>query len=785
MKSSSAELSREQRDGTKPPRKGAAERRPAPEAVAPSPRLTQYVKFTGGLWLLVLLLWARQELRAGGSVVFLLAASVAAVFVGATVVRLARRQEPLATVSRAVLLVLLAAIPVLFDPRTQDVFNVTRFTLVVVSAFALGGLLLAGRVRGEEGGPWRNGLHWPVLALVAWTAMATAASLNPRLSLLGDYQSYDGLYSTMAFALVFFAIARVFTIDHMKMAVSVLFFAGGGLCVLYGLMQLHDRQWGGSWDWVNWGKAGSFSATSAIWSTFGNPNHLAGFLAILIPIGLVLLLLYRSWWVRGLVVAINAGLLLEMLHTTTRGAWLGAIVALVIVGLLLLPDILRRPAVAFSLGGMVAVVVLASALALNSGGELARQLGSAFEVGGKSTASQRFELWGAGVRMAGDRPLVGVGPDVYASVFQPYKSAKLARLFGQNIGVNGPHNVFVSHLAGLGYPGLVLFVSLLAFAGLRAVGAWRRLRAIEKGTEGVDQGRAREARLVLTAVVGGLFAYLVQASFNVQQLGLTFAFWALLGLLCVLASGAGVPATLRPRMLFSRPSPDDLSLAPAEQIGPSKASAAHRTPTTRSSVATPGQGAEPAVPVLVMLGAVILMVFTAFASRPYRAERSFYRGSLSQSVSARLRQTDPERAARLAVEAHEKLEKAIRLNPWEPTYLAFLANGRFGFATRLPAGSPQQLGALRHARQLYERALPLDPRDADLLRRYAGVLMSIHSLDRREAATGNAKAEAIALMRRAVRANPFDTSIAEELRMLSAARPPAAPLPPTPSPTKP
>src|SRR5207237_8367339 len=97
-----------------------------------------------------------------------------------------------------------------------------------------------GRIPG-----WRNGLQWRVLARRGCAVIATLVSTDKRISLLGYYKSYDGLYSAVAFTLLFFAVAEAFRSDDVKRALAVFYFGGGGLTVLYGVIQFHDRMFGG------------------------------------------------------------------------------------------------------------------------------------------------------------------------------------------------------------------------------------------------------------------------------------------------------------------------------------------------------------------------------------------------------------------------------------------------------------------------------------------------------------------------------------------------------------
>ncbi|HUP71179.1 MAG TPA: O-antigen ligase family protein [Acidimicrobiales bacterium] len=678
-----------------------------------------------------------QVLRAPTSVAFLLAVGVAVVGVAVATRRLARSDDLWGTARRAVLLALLVLMPAAFDPRTVDVFNIAKYSIVVVGAFAFVVLWTLQAAHSRVVPNWRNGLHWPVIALLCWTAVTTATSLNPRLSLLGSYQSYDGFFTALALTLVFFAAAEAFPVADLKTVLSVLYFGGGGLTVLYGFFQLHDRTWGGRWDWVDWGRSLSFATGTSIWSSFGNPNHLAGFFAIILPIGMVLLILHRRWWVRAVILVIAAVLVLELLQTTTRGAWLAALAALATLAVLMFPEIRHRPRITLSVMAGVLVVVLSAALVLGSAQEIASQFRSIIDFDAGTTASQRTTFWKAAVRMANDHPVVGTGPEGFESLYPSY----------QPVPTNGPHNVFMNYLATQGYPGLLLFLAVLTLASIRVIGALRRLRSLERDAGDGGREQAREARLALTAVAAGLVAYLVQGSFDIQQIGLSFAFWVLLALSCVVVRAAMAPDTFRGPQIHRQHGSRGAKKTPA------------RPAPARSRLVT---GA------MVVTAAFSVVAFASVATRPYRADHHYWSALRDNGVARSLGPADSGKAERLIDRSGEKMERAISLNPWQPRYVGVLAGAKFDLALQLPPRSPQQLTTLDQAWARYRRAVELAPRDAQLLQNYAKVLLAIDQLDPRQAATGAARAAAVSVLRRAVRVRPFDPALRAQLNRVLA-----------------
>jgi putative inorganic carbon (hco3(-)) transporter len=80
-----------------------------------------------------------------------------------------------------------------------------------------------------------------------------------------------------------------------------------------------------------------------------------------------------------------------------------------------------------------------------------------FEVMGEEedrTSQSRLDLWRAGMEMANDRPLTGVGPNNFIIANRRYYNADLNQV---------QHNVFVQAASELGYPGLAILLLIIWF----------------------------------------------------------------------------------------------------------------------------------------------------------------------------------------------------------------------------------------------------------------------------------------------------------------------------------
>ena len=153
-------------------------------------------------------------------------------------------------------------------------------------------------------------------------------------------------------------------------------------------------------------------------------------------------------------------------------------------------------------------------------------------------------------------------------------------------------------------------------------------------------------------------AYLVQALFNVQQVGLSFTFWLLVGLLAVLSRGAGVPGTLRPAVLLS---PETNKLMVGQDGEP-------RRPGS-SPLFVPWQTGLAALLVIA-----VVVVTSLGADEPYRADHDYWAAHTSVT-EAPATGTSTQPHTEVGPKFFADLQHAAALNPWEPTYPALEATG--------------------------------------------------------------------------------------------------------------
>lgn len=192
---------------------------------------------------------------------------------------------------------------------------------------------------------------------------------------------------------------------------------------------------------------------------YPSPNHLALTLGRALPYLTALALRPRNSYraVPWLGVAVVGGALLLSFST---GGWLGSAVALVVV-----PAVLGRRRLAVAVGGTAAGALGAvSVLALV--GTLPERLNPVRQTGGF-----RVELWSSTLEMIRDHPLLGVGLDNFAYLYQ---QVYLHEGAAAEPNLSHPHNWLLHFWVQMGVVGLVAFLWLVGRFGAQAK---RSLRA--------------------------------------------------------------------------------------------------------------------------------------------------------------------------------------------------------------------------------------------------------------------------------------------------------------------
>lgn len=368
-------------------------------------------------------------------------------------------------------------------------------------------LALIRRIRYGKG-EWSVGpLSRPAVGFFVCSFISVLFSVIPAFSLF-NWIFLPCMYAALYLLILSYARTR----RAQKQLFTMMFYAA--LCVvLYGFFQFtHIQTMSDAIAAQDWVDPERFPLLyRRMYSTLENPNLCAGYLLMMIGLigarGLLETRRRRKW----IQLSVAAVLVLCLLLTYSRGAWvsLGVMAAV----LAILYD--RRIWLVFLLVPVVLLVYH---------GQITERFLSLFS-GEDTSTILRFALWESTAAMIGDNPLFGVGWGAYFKAYPAY-----------NFFVGDPeviifhaHNMYLSILAEIGIPG-GLFYFLLFFGHLAV-----SIRLYKKG----EDPFSRAVGLGSAAAMAGMAVYGV-GDYVLFSRAVSIIFWSLAALSMASALREGI-----------------------------------------------------------------------------------------------------------------------------------------------------------------------------------------------------------------------------------------------------
>lgn len=395
----------------------------------------------------------------------------------------------------------------------------------LVGSVLVGGLVGVVARRGSLfGGP----LFWPIVAFIGSQLLATlfAEQVAPALKEL--LRCWTQLF------VAYLAALNLLRDERSRRLVLAALLATGLAQSLVGIYQFFA---------VVGPEAFRVGGFLRAYGTFGQPNPFAGYLELVVPLALAVVVVWRPglrdwlWWL-ALASALFA--IAATVMSFSRGAWLGLAVGLAVAA----GAAIRRGWLVVVVGGaLTGFGYLAIAVGLVRG-MIAQRLTQAtgyfrlfdthsvIPTNDSFAVVERMAHWQAGWEMFLDHPLVGVGPGNYIVAYWRYA---ILPYWADPLG--HAHNIYLNIAAESGAIGLVAYVVMVGswlFVGLSLA---RRL---------ASRGASSLNAAIAIGVLGCLVSLAVHNVFdNLYVHMLNVQIGLLLGLLCAAASDA--PAALTPK----------------------------------------------------------------------------------------------------------------------------------------------------------------------------------------------------------------------------------------------
>ncbi len=250
----------------------------------------------------------------------------------------------------------------------------------------------------------------------------------------------------------------------------------------------------------------------------GNPIFFAAFLIIPFYISLVLVFEANTRRQRNLFILAAGFLLLTLLWTEVRGAFLGLFASMFIIGVAYSISRVGKQMHRRMLGGgiIAAVLCLVGVIAINTQTQflasISQDVSRMFTISATGgTGQTRLMAWDIALKGFAERPVLGWGSEVYQHVFDKYYNPAFLRFSFSETVWDRPHNFFLSVLVGQGLVGLLLYLTLL---GSVCILLLKRIRT---------EKHVRKA-LGYMFLLGAITHYAVQSFFGVEVL-FSLLFW--------------------------------------------------------------------------------------------------------------------------------------------------------------------------------------------------------------------------------------------------------------------
>ena len=376
----------------------------------------------------------------------------------------------------------------------RDVSLVLRFIL-------LAGVLVLRKRSGKPLAQWFGG-SWIKRGILAFAGMIAlsllVSSLGPNVDALRSLARFS---SYLAF---FFAVAGwLETREQIGTVIKIVLFSGI-LVALFGFFQVWQKGYTDLYYYLYpLQEEGLEEWNGRITSFLFHFNSLAGYLNLLLPLSLAVMVLSRERWLRYAAIACHGMGLAALYFTGSRGGLI-AYLAMVLVSLYFLKPRL------VALSQLLLAFALAAAIVLSLQPEILRE--SRLQEVDEFTSASRLALWSAAGAMFLQHPVMGVGYGNYRSLYNDY-------IPGATPNQLDAHNLYLQFLGETGVIGFLIFAAMVVGLAIVAIRLARNAVSLYR-LVGIAMGGA-----LVTTLTHGMVDYL----FNVSpQFGAMF--WLLMAM---------------------------------------------------------------------------------------------------------------------------------------------------------------------------------------------------------------------------------------------------------------
>jgi O-antigen ligase len=224
-------------------------------------------------------------------------------------------------------------------------------------------------------------------------------------------------------------------------------------------------------------------------ATFGNPDHLAGYMEMTLPLVLGLFLIGFERGKKFFIIYLAMLILAALIFSLSRGAWFGSITGLTLMAAYLLFDRhFKRKGLVLGIIG----VTLAAAFIVLSTTPVVERILTLTERAPESNLHSRMMVWGGAVRMIENYPVLGTGPGTFAFAYTEFQPPGLSKHYTM------AHNDYLHFVSEVGLPLIAIII-------------WMVIALYRKGFKKL-KNPSRLVRGITLGAMSGITAILVHSA---------------------------------------------------------------------------------------------------------------------------------------------------------------------------------------------------------------------------------------------------------------------------------
>lgn len=262
-------------------------------------------------------------------------------------------------------------------------------------------------------GIWTGSLHWiktpldwPILALVCLTIFSYFFSVHRPTSLLAALQLLSCI------AVYYLVIHTVRSRAQVKQLVYVLL----GVSVFLALFGLIKSMGYNPFPWWEYAHQ---KYSILVTATFGNHNHLAGWLEMTIPLVLGFMIFREKSRLKSMSLPLILMLIAALIFSQSRGGWISMLVAFMFMSFWLY----RRSSIITTRWAVIMInIVFVVGFFIAASSSVTDRMLTAQAGLEEGNLSTRIIVWNGVVDMVDTNPIFGTGPGTFSLAFPKYQS---------------------------------------------------------------------------------------------------------------------------------------------------------------------------------------------------------------------------------------------------------------------------------------------------------------------------------------------------------------------------